>query len=77
MPAILRQVGHHDLAEAVEGDFLDALCHPFSPVGAVGVEVAFHLLPGHRVAAVVAVANIVGTFEGGQGHRSWAHESMH
>jgi hypothetical protein len=36
-----------------------------------------HLLPGHRMAAVVAVANIVGTFEGGQGHRSWAHASMH
>ena len=73
---MLRQVGHHDLAEAVDGDFLDALRHPYSPVGAVGVEVAFHLLPGHRVAAVVAVANIVGTFEGGQGHRSWARESM-
>jgi hypothetical protein len=28
------------------------------------------------MAAVVAVADIVGTFEGGQGHRSWAHESF-
>ena len=65
LPALLLQVGHHGLAEAVNGDFVDALRHPFAPIGAVGVEVAFHLLPGHRVAAVVAVANIVGTFEGG------------
>lgn len=68
LPAPLLQVGHHGLAEAVDRDLVDPLRHPFAPVGAVGVEVALHLFPGHRVATVVAVADLVRAFQDRESH---------
>jgi hypothetical protein len=35
----------------------------------VGIQVAAYLVEGHGMAAVVAVADAIGTFEGGEGHR--------
>ena len=65
---LLLQVGHLGLAEAVDRDLVDPLRHPFAPVGAVGVEVALHLFPGHRVATVVAVADVVRAFQDRESH---------
>ena len=62
------QVGYHGLAEAVDRDLVVPLRQPFTPVGAVGVEVALHRLPGHHVAAVVAVADVVRAFQGRESH---------
>ena len=74
LPALLMEVRHHRLAKAVDRDLIDPLGQPFAPIGAVGSKIALHFLTRHGVAPVVAVANIVGTFEGRECHRSRAQE---
>ena len=68
LPAVLVQVGHHRLAEAVHGDFVHALRQPLTPAVAMGPQAGPQLLALHGVAAVVAVAHAIGAFDCAKGH---------
>ena len=68
LPAVLMQVGHHGLAEAVDRDLVHPLRQPLAPVRPVGGQVVAQLLALHGMAAVMAVADATGTLHRCQGH---------
>jgi len=68
LPAGRVQARHHALRKGVDGDFINPLRQPFTPVFAVQLEGGLHGFPFNGMATVVAVAEAVRTLDCAETH---------
>ena len=68
LPAGRVEAGHHALGEAVHGDLVNPLSQPLAPLPAMALQGGLHGLTFHGMAAVVAVADAIGTFDCAETH---------